>query len=51
LDRRQRYSVRSRPRVKIFASVYANSPYTEELRANSHGPRLARMMNLPGSIG
>ena len=34
---------------EIFAPVYANSPYTEELRASPYWPRLARMMNLPES--
>ena len=33
----------------VFAVIYANSPYTEELRASPHWARLARMMNLPGS--
>ena len=32
---------------ELFAPIYANSPYTEELRASRHWPRLARMMNLP----
>ena len=36
---------------EIFAPVYAHSPYTEELRASAHWPRLARRMNLPESIG
>ena len=31
---------------EIFAPVYANSPYTDELRASPHWPGLARMMNL-----
>ncbi len=31
---------------EIFAPVYANSPYTEELRASPHWAKLARMMNL-----
>ena len=31
----------------VFAGVYANSPYTEELRASQHWAKLARMMNLP----
>ena len=35
---------------EIFAPVYAHSPYTQELRASAHWPRLARMMNLPESI-
>ena len=30
----------------MFAVVYAQSPYTKELRASRHWPRLARMMNL-----
>jgi tetratricopeptide (TPR) repeat protein len=34
---------------EIFAPVYANSPYTEELRASPYWPRLARMMNLTES--
>ena len=33
----------------VFAVVYANSPYTEELRASPHWARLARLMNLPES--
>jgi TolB-like protein/tRNA A-37 threonylcarbamoyl transferase component Bud32 len=33
----------------MFAVVYANSLYTEELRASPHWARLARMMNLPAS--
>jgi serine/threonine-protein kinase len=33
----------------VFAVVYANSPYTEELRASPHWAKLARMMNLPES--
>jgi Zn ribbon nucleic-acid-binding protein len=33
---------------EMFAAVYANSLYTAELRASSHWPRLARMMNLQG---
>ena len=32
---------------EVFAPIYANSPYTAELRASSHWPRLARMMKLP----
>jgi tetratricopeptide (TPR) repeat protein len=32
---------------EIFAPVYANSLYTETLRASPHWARLARMMNLP----
>ena len=32
----------------VFAVIYANSPYTEELRASPHWARLARMMNLAG---
>ena len=31
----------------VFAGVYANSPYTEKLRASPHWAKLARMMNLP----
>jgi hypothetical protein len=31
----------------IFAVIYAHSPYTRELRASPHWPRLAKMMNLP----
>ena len=34
-----------------FAVVYANSPYTEQLRASSYWPKLARMMNLPVGHG
>jgi hypothetical protein len=34
---------------EIFAPVYANSPYTKELRVSSHWARLARMINLPES--
>jgi serine/threonine-protein kinase len=33
-----------------FAVVYANSPYTEQLRASSYWPKLARMMNLPERV-
>ena len=33
----------------MFAPVYANSPYTAELRRSPHWARLARMMNLPVS--
>jgi hypothetical protein len=33
----------------LFAVAYANSPYTEELRAGPHWARLARMMNLAES--
>jgi TolB-like protein/predicted Ser/Thr protein kinase len=33
-----------------FAVVYANSPYTEQLRASSYWPRLAKMMNLPERV-
>ena len=32
----------------VFAVIYANSPYTEELRASPLWARLARMMNLAG---
>ena len=32
----------------VFAVIYANSPYTEELRASPNWARLARMMNLAG---
>jgi len=35
---------------EIFAPVYANSPYTEELRSSPHWARLARMMNLPEHV-
>jgi serine/threonine-protein kinase len=35
---------------EIFAPVYANSLYTEELRASPYWARLARMMNLPESL-
>lgn len=31
----------------VFAVVFANSPYTQELRASPHWAKLARMMNLP----
>jgi hypothetical protein len=31
---------------EIFAPIYAASPYTEELRASSWWPHLARRMNL-----
>jgi len=34
---------------ELFAPVFANSPYTKELRASPHWARLARMMNLPES--
>ena len=34
---------------ELFAPVYVNSLYTEELRASPYWPKLARMMNLPGS--
>ena len=34
----------------MFAPVYANSPYTAELRRSPHWARLARMMNLPVSL-
>jgi tetratricopeptide (TPR) repeat protein len=34
----------------VFAVVYANSLYTEELRASPHWAKLARMMNLPESV-
>lgn len=34
---------------EMFAPVYANSPYTRELRASAYWPRLARMMKLPES--
>ncbi len=34
---------------ELFAPVYANSLYTNELRASQYWPRLARMMNLPES--
>ena len=30
----------------VFAVIYANSPYTQELRASPHWAKLARMMNL-----
>jgi len=33
----------------VFAVVYANSPYTEQLRASRHWAKLAHMMNLPKS--
>ena len=33
----------------IFAPIYANSPYTAELRASPYWPKLARMMKLPDS--
>jgi len=33
----------------LFAVVYANSLYTEELRASPHWAKLARMMNLSES--
>ena len=35
---------------EVFAPVYANSLYTEELRASPYWSRLARMMNLPESL-
>jgi TolB-like protein/Tfp pilus assembly protein PilF len=35
---------------EVFAPVYANSLYTEELRASPYWARLARMMNLPESL-
>ena len=35
---------------EIFAAVYANSPYTKELRASSYWAGLARMMSLPESL-
>jgi len=35
---------------EVFAPVYANSLYTEELRGSPHWSRLARMMNLPESL-
>ena len=35
---------------ELFAPVFANSPYTKELRASPHWARLARMMNLPESL-
>ncbi len=35
---------------EMFAPVYANSPYTAELRRSPHWARLARMMNLPVSL-
>ena len=34
----------------LFAVVYANSLYTDELRASPHWAKLARMMNLPESV-
>jgi serine/threonine protein kinase len=34
---------------ELFAPVYANSPYTAELRASPHWAKLARMMNLSAS--
>jgi hypothetical protein len=34
---------------ELFAPVYANSLYTEELRASPHWAKLARMMNLQES--
>ena len=34
---------------EIFAPIYANSPYTKELRASPHWAKLSRMMNLPES--
>lgn len=30
-----------------FAVIYANSPYTEELRSSPYWPKLANLMNLP----
>ena len=36
---------------EMFAPVYANSFYAAELRASPHWARLARMMNLPVSLG
>ncbi len=30
----------------VFAGIYANSPYTQELRASRHWDKLARMMSL-----
>ncbi len=34
----------------LFAVIYANSLYTDELRASPHWAKLARMMNLPESV-
>ena len=34
---------------EVFAPVYANSRYTEQLRESPYWPRLARMMNLAES--
>ncbi len=36
---------------EMFAPVYANSPYTAELRASPHWAKLARMMNLTVPVG
>ena len=33
----------------VFAGIYANSPYTRELRSSPHWSKLARRMNLPQS--
>ena len=45
-----RWSAKMIDAREIFAVVYANSPYTKELRASSNWPRLVRMMNLPESL-
>ena len=31
----------------VFAGIYANSPYTQQLRSSPHWAKLARRMNLP----
>ena len=46
IDEAARWYERMIDARELFAPVYANALYTKELRASSHWPKLARMMNL-----